>query len=153
VTDTIQAESALATDLIGATAGLRRALKRRVGPEGGVTDLSDAQRELVRAVRLEPGSRIGDLAQTLQLAPNTVSTLATALISSGWLQRESDPTDARSSRLTLSDMASASVAEWRDLRASILTEYLERLPAADRRRIEDAVPAIRALTAILQDPA
>ena len=153
MTDITTADSALGTDLMGVVAGLRRALRRRVGSAGGVSELTDAQRELVRFVRLNPGSRIGDAANSLHLAHNTVSTLVGSLAGLGWLERETDPDDARSTRLRLSKKAEAGVAEWRDRRTAILADVLDRLPPSDRRRIEEAIPSLRDLLALLQEPA
>jgi len=151
VTDIHVPETTLSADIIGVFAGLRRALRRRVGAAGGVSELTDAQRELVRVVRLQPGSRIGDVAQTLHLAPNTVSTLVGTLVGLGWLDRETDPGDARSTRIRLSQTAEDSVAEWRDRRAATLAGFVERLSPEERLRIEHAIPALKTLITSLQE--
>jgi DNA-binding CsgD family transcriptional regulator len=79
VADINYPESSVGTDLIGVMARIRRALRPRVGTTGGVSQLTDSQRELVRYVRLNPDCRIGDVAVKLHLAPNTVSTLVGSL--------------------------------------------------------------------------
>jgi DNA-binding MarR family transcriptional regulator len=131
--------------------GMRRALRRRVGRTGGVADLSEAQRELVRVVRRKPGIRVGEAAAQLHLAANTVSTLVTGLSSSGWLRRETDPVDGRSALLFLTPDAEERVAEWRDRRQAVLSEALETLDQDERDRIDQALPALRRMVDLLQE--
>jgi DNA-binding MarR family transcriptional regulator len=131
--------------------GMRRALRRRVGRTGGVADLSEAQRELVRVVRRKPGIRVGEAAAQLHLAANTVSTLVTGLSSSGWLRRETDPEDGRSALLFLTQDAEECVAEWRDRRQAVLSEALETLDQDERDRIDQALPALRRMVDLLQE--
>jgi len=130
--------------------GLRRALRRRVGRAGG-SQLSDAQRELVRVVRTQPGVRVGEAAAELRLAANTVSTLVTSLVDAGWIRRETDPGDARSALLSLTLSAEQRVEEWRDRRTSVLLEAIGKLDEADREQIERAVPALERLVQQLQE--
>ncbi len=147
----ILSETRTATDLMEAMSSLRRALRRRVGKVGRVSDLTDAQRELVRLVRRNPGVRIGSAASELRLAPNTVSTLVRSLIETGWLERKTDPEDSRSGQLYLSNTAEVSVAEWRDRRLAVLDDAMSKLPARDRHRVEAALPAIFQLVDRLED--
>lgn len=144
-------ESATAADLIAAMSGMRRALRRRVGRAGGVADLSEAQRELVRTVRRQPGIRVGEAAADLHLAANTVSTLVTGLSAAGWLRRETDPEDGRSALLFLTPDAEERVAEWRDRRQAILSEALQALDQDERDRIDQALPALQRIVDRLQD--
>jgi DNA-binding MarR family transcriptional regulator len=130
---------------------MRRALRRRVGRTGGVADLSEAQRELVRVVRRQPGIRVGAAAAELHLAANTVSTLVTGLSSAGWLRRETDPGDGRSALLFLTPDAEERVAEWRDRRLAIVSEVLESLDEDDRARIDQALPALQRMVDLLQE--
>jgi DNA-binding MarR family transcriptional regulator len=149
VTDIIASPS-IASELLHLMASLRRALRRRTGRLGGIEDLTDAQRELVRLVRVNPEIRIGQAAVELRLAPNTVSTLAGSLIASKWLERSPDPDDARSGRLRLSPSGNASVAEWRDKRTTILEETLQNLNPEERDAIERAMPALKTLLSKLE---
>jgi len=138
-------------ELIAAMSGLRRALRRRVGQTGGVSELTDAQRELVRVVRRRPGIRVGAAAGELHLAPNTVSTLVGVLSENGWLHREVDPLDARSAGLHLTAEAEQRVSGWRDLRLAILTEALDGLAGSDRLQIERAVPILMRLATHIEE--
>lgn len=142
---------ATATDLIAALSSIRRALRRRVGRAGGISELSEAQRELVRVVRHRAGVRVGEAAAELHLAPNTVSTLVTGLCSSGWLQRQTDPEDGRSALLALTPEAETRVMEWRDRRLTVLSDALATLDSEDRDRIGQAIPALQRLLERLQE--
>ena len=101
-------------------------------------------------VRHRPGVRVGGAAAELHLAPNTVSTLVTGLVASGWLSRETDPEDGRSALLLLTPSAETRVAEWRDRRLALFGEALDSLPAEDRDRLIDAIPALQRLVERLE---
>lgn len=134
-----------AGQLIAASSGLRRALRRRLQRGDGVSGLSDAQRELVRIVRRHPGIHVGEAALELHLAANTVSTLVTGLVAEGWIRRDPDPQDGRSALLSLTPEAERHVEEWRDRRQAVLTEALGSLGPDDRDRIAAALPALQRL--------
>jgi DNA-binding MarR family transcriptional regulator len=130
---------------------LRRALRRRVDRAGGISELTDAQRELVRLVRRNPGIRVGAAATELRLAGNSVSTLVSGLIAEGWICRESDPADGRAGLLHLTEMAQSRVAEWRDRREGILAAALGRLDPEDLRRLEAALEPLSKLIDLLEE--
>lgn len=134
-----------AARLIAAASGLRRALRRRLNRGEAISNLSDAQRELVRAVRRRPGIRVGEAASELRLAPNTISTLVTSLDQAGWVRRETDVLDARSILLFLTPDAERRVEEWRDRRLAVLTKALHSLSAEEQERIVAALPALQQL--------
>lgn len=140
----------LSAELLAITSGLRRALRRRLGRVAGVSELTDAQRELVRVVRRQPGVRVGEAARQMHLAGNTVSTMVAALSGSGWILREADPADARSARLRLTDEANAKVARWRDRRVAEMERSLGELSVEDRRQIDAAIPALTRLLQIVK---
>jgi DNA-binding MarR family transcriptional regulator len=143
-------ETQVGADLISALSGIRRSLRRRVGRTGGVADLTEAQRDLVRVVRRRPGIRVGEAAGSLHLAANTVSTLVSALSTLGWLRRDPDPRDARSASLQLTTEAEARVVQWRDRRLAVLNDALADLSAEDLTRISRAVPALLRLAERLE---
>ena len=147
----VDAKGQTAAELIAAMSALRRALRRRVGRVSGVSDLSEAQRELVRVVRRRPGIRVGEAAVELHLAPNTVSTLVTSLCLQDWVYRETDPQDGRSALLLLTPDADRRVDEWRDRRLTVLSEAVATLSPEDQDRIDEAVPALNRLVERLQD--
>ena len=144
-------EQRVANEIIRHMSAMRRALRRRTGRVGGVSDLTDAQRELVSVVRRNPGIRIGEAAEEIHVAANTISTLASALEASGWLQREPDPSDARSICLKLTPKAHARVAEWRDRRLGELEAALGCISPAEVERLEQAAPVLARVVELLEE--
>lgn len=141
----------LAEPLVEALSTVRRSVRRVAGRPWPAADLSGSQAELVRLVRREPGIPVSTAAQRLSLAGNTVSTLVGQLVEAGLLQRAVDPADRRVARLTVTSAARRRIEGWRDRRVESVNEALTRLPAADRRAIEAAIPALDRLAAALQD--
>jgi DNA-binding MarR family transcriptional regulator len=126
-------------------------LRRHVGRVDGVSGLSDAQRELVRLVSAQPGIRVGAAAAELQLASNTVSTLVTGLLTTGWILRETDPNDGRSAVLRVTPDGERRLAAWRDRRHTVLEQALQSLDPVLKSQIDSALPAMRALVERLQE--
>ena len=87
----------------------------------------------------------------LRLAPNTVSTLVGRLDAAGLLERTRAVADGRSVRLSVTDKGARRIAEFRDLRAELAGRALDRLTAADRRVLADAVPALLRFAAQLAE--
>jgi DNA-binding MarR family transcriptional regulator len=135
----------VAAQVIAVSSGLRRALKRRADRGQTISSLSDAQRELVRTVSRHPGIRVGEAADELHLAANTVSTLVSSLVTVGCMRRETDPGDGRSVLLFLTPDMDRRVEEWRDRRLAVLTEALQTLSGEDQGRIASALPALQQL--------
>ena len=107
--------------------------------------LPPARSELLRLTARRPGISVAEAAQELRLAPNSVSTMVSQLAADGLLARGRAVADGRSVRLSVTDEGAARVGQWRDIRAELAGRALERLPAADRRAISAAVPALARL--------
>jgi DNA-binding MarR family transcriptional regulator len=132
----------LADRLLAAMAAIRRSGRRQGGRPALLSDLRDAQLELVRLVHRRPGCSVADAAEELRLAPNTVSTLVGRLTEAGLVRREVDPADRRVAHLVLAAEARRKVDAWRDRRVAGLADAIERLPAADRRKLAAALPVL-----------
>jgi DNA-binding MarR family transcriptional regulator len=130
------------SDLLGAVSQVRRAARRAVRQAWEQEPLPPAQSELLRLAADRPGITVADAAQELRLAPNTVSTLVGKLTAAGLLRRSRSPQDARTALLTITDGARGRLAQWRDLRADLTGQALNRLSAADRRALAAALPAL-----------
>ncbi|MCW5874257.1 MAG: MarR family transcriptional regulator [Anaerolineales bacterium] len=78
-----------------------------VGAKAPIKDmqLSLPQLGFLLAVRRMPGIRVNELAHLLELSAPTVSVGLRKLEEDGWVRREPDPDDKRSSRLFLTDKA------------------------------------------------
>lgn len=136
-------------ELLDALGAFRRTLRRHVGPPLS-PPLTTAQVELVRVVRREPGISVAEAAEKLGVAPNTVSTLVGQLSDARVIVRNADRDDRRVARLDLAPEARRKVDAWRDRRVVVLTQALNHLSQADRRRLEEAVPVLERLARELE---
>jgi DNA-binding MarR family transcriptional regulator len=141
----------LATDLADAWGGVRRRLRRGARRVVEGDPLTPAAVELLRLVDARPSIGVREAADALHLAPNTVSTLVSALADRGLLQRRADPADRRAARLEVTAGARRRMRTWRDERDRLLAGALERLPVEDRRALEASVGPLRRLLAALEE--
>jgi DNA-binding MarR family transcriptional regulator len=144
------ADVGLAEALFEALGSVRRQVRRTAG-RPWPAQLSGSQVELVRLVRRSPGVTVSEAAESLRLAGNTVSTLVRQLTDAGVLRREPDPADRRVARLHVTAAARGRIEGWRDRRAELAARAIGQLTDDDARALADAVPALTALVAALQD--
>ena len=142
--------STLAAELVAELAALRRVLRRRTRTAVGEPVLSAAEAELLRLVAARPGLRVGDAAAALRLAPNTVSTLVGRLVALELVATGRDESDRRVVCLQPTPGARQRLRRWRDERTYLVDEALAELPAADRRRLEQALPVLADLVERLE---
>jgi DNA-binding MarR family transcriptional regulator len=138
-----------AEELTDAVAQLRRSVRRSFGSPWP-RSLTAAQLDLLRVIRRRPGISVGEGAQELAVAPNTVSTLVGQLSDAGLIERQTDVTDRRVARLDLTPSARRDVDEWRLRRSEHLAAALESLDDRDREHVSDALPALLRLAGHLQ---
>jgi DNA-binding MarR family transcriptional regulator len=131
-----------AGDLLAAISMVRRTTRRAVRQAWHIEPLPPAQSELLRLAACRPGITVADAAHELQLAPNTVSTLVGRLTAAGLLRRGRSASDGRAALLTATEQGQSRLAAYRDLRAELAGQALARLPAADRRALATAAPAL-----------
>lgn len=124
---------------------VRRLTRQRIRGEWGSPPLPEAQLELLRLLRKQPGLRVREAAELLSVAPNTVSTLVRQLGAAGLLERQTDAADGRATRLHLTAAATARFARWRDRQQAIVGEAIASLDEGDRRRLAEALPALQRL--------
>ena len=145
VADHRETERTSSEDLLDSLAAIRRATRRHKGRPAELSSLTTAQLELARVVRRHPGISVAGAAESMSLAPNTVSTLVRDLVAAGLLHRRTDPSDRRVGRLELTPTWKRKIDAWRDRRVTVVAEAMRRLPAADRSRLQDALPALALL--------
>jgi DNA-binding MarR family transcriptional regulator len=104
-----------------------------------------AQLELLAALAEHPGSRPGQLARQLNMRANTVTTIVNALAARGMLERVAAEDDRRAVKLTATEAGRQAVLAWQTTNAAVLHLALSTLPAAQRRALASAVPAVDAL--------
>jgi DNA-binding MarR family transcriptional regulator len=141
----------LAAGMLAVIGPLRRALRRLLRRDLPVTPLPTAQAELLRVVRRNPGICVGEAAQAIGVAANTVSTLVNQLVAAGLLERGQDPGDRRTARLALSEAGRQRAALWLDQREQILAAALAGIPADDRAAIARALPALQRVLEALEE--
>lgn len=141
---------ALADEVLTAVSLLRRHTRRVAGRAFPPTAVSEAQRELLRVIRRNPGTSIAASAAELGLAANTVSTLVGQLTEQGLVLRNPDPDDRRVGRLTLTETASRRLEAWRDRRSTAVATALEGLAADERVALAAALPALMHLGELIR---
>ncbi|MGN6606579.1 MAG: MarR family winged helix-turn-helix transcriptional regulator [Jatrophihabitans sp.] len=132
---------------------LRRTLRSSVRSEIPWERLPMAQVELLQRLADEPGLRLGDLAARHRLAANTVSTLVQQMVQGGLVERGADPADRRATVLTLTDAGREHLQHWLEANSRRIAGALDALPAADRRAIGNALPALLRLVERLEEQA
>jgi DNA-binding MarR family transcriptional regulator len=132
-------------ELSETVARLRRAMRRTARAADPANTLTVAQFELMASLAENPGSRPGELARRLHLAPNTVTTLINALAPRGLLVRRAAQDDRRAVTIELTPDGERAVRTWQAMNAQILDTAVATLPVAQRRALTRAVPALDAL--------
>ena len=132
-------------ELADVVARLRRAMRRAWRVEDAGNPLSVAQLELLTSLGESPGARPGQIARTLRLAPNSVTTLVNGLQGRGLVTRGEGTGDRRTVRLALTGAGEDAVRRWQATNAAILRDALVDLPEDDRRALTELLPALRDL--------
>jgi len=119
---------------------LRRALRTSIRTDYPWESLPMAHVELMQALGdLPDGARVGELAQTLRLAQNTVSGLVQQLFEKEFVDRRPDPADRRAVRITLAPAGRAQLDSWIAAHERRIAQALGRLSAEDRDVLGRAV--------------
>jgi DNA-binding MarR family transcriptional regulator len=139
------ATTTLGGTLYAAVSDLRRELRRSVRSQFPAHPLTPSQVEVLGLVRRCPDVGVGEVAASLRLAPNTVSTIVGRLVERGLVRRDPDPDDARAIRLRLTPAGHRRVHAWRDRTARTVDAALARLSDDDRAAISHAIPALERL--------
>ena len=137
--------TSLGVELADTVFGFGRVTRRVVRQSFSGDVLPPAEAELMAFVGRSKGVGVGDAAQALMLAPNTVSTLVGRLVEAGLLERHADPTDGRAARLQLTAIGSARVRYWRRQRADVLARGLATLNDDERAALAAALAPLRRL--------
>ncbi len=130
---------------------LRRAVLRRTRAAEGLPDLPEAQIELLRLLVGTEGVPPSLAAAELKVAQSTISNLIRTMTAAGLVERVPSPTDGRAAVLVASPTARELLARYDRASAAMLRESLAKLPAADRERLESALPALQQLLSVLSE--
>ena len=140
----------LSADLLDATRRLRRIVRRQ--SRQFAPDLPPTELEVIHAVHDAPGVGVGELAASLGLAPNTVSTLVKSLGERGLIERRPNAADRRGCDLTVTPTGAELVGSGRDQRAELVAAAIVKLSPADRLALREGTAAIGRLLQALEEP-
>ncbi len=139
------AHDSLLDALLPTLGAVRRTLRRVAGSAVSDDALTAAEREVVLLVGRRPGRPVSEVAQELGLAPNTVSTIVSRLVTRGLVVRATDPDDRRIGRLSLTAAAPESADAARARRRQVLAAALDALDPAQVEQLRVGVTALAAL--------
>lgn len=104
-----------------------------------------AQVELLQTLSDSTGSRVGDLAERLHLAPSTVSGLISQMLTAGLLRRDTDPEDRRAAVVVVTAEGETQLSAWEAANERRVAHALSLLPPDQQAAIVAALPALQAL--------
>jgi DNA-binding MarR family transcriptional regulator len=96
-------------------------------------------RVLVVLSNAETPMRHGDLAGALGLHSSTFTRTTDRLITGGWVERRENPDNRRETLVNLTPAGHEIVARVTEARRAEIRAVLERLPAAERAQVRDAL--------------
>jgi DNA-binding MarR family transcriptional regulator len=131
------AHSRLASDLRLVIARIAR--KIRQSESAGLTP---SQVSALVAVEQLGHARVSDIAVLESVSAPTVTRIVTNLEEAGLLSRADDPSDRRSSRVTLTAQGAAALHHMRTERTAYLQQRLAELTPAERSTLESALPIL-----------
>ncbi|MFF5033073.1 MarR family winged helix-turn-helix transcriptional regulator [Nocardia salmonicida] len=139
----------LAADITRTSWALHRALRQSQGTPRGENPRPLAQVEVLKLVDSRPGITVREIAEALRMQANNVSTLISALTKDGFLDRRSDPADARVIQLHPTAKMRAASTELADRLDAGVSDALATLSEQSRTRIASVLPDLRALAQAL----
>jgi DNA-binding MarR family transcriptional regulator len=130
----------LGADLLSVVARINRMATQRVR-----MPLGYAQARLLSTVEDQGATRISDLAMLDHSSQPTMTTQVRRLEDAGLVTRTVDPGDARAVLIRITPKGVNTLRQVRIDRGAAIDPYLERLDAADRQTLSDAVRVLRRL--------
>ncbi|MFJ6900676.1 MarR family winged helix-turn-helix transcriptional regulator [Streptomyces hokutonensis] len=131
---------------------LHRLLRQKQETPAGEHPRPPAQVELLRLVESEPGISVREVAETLRMQANNVSTLVSQLVKAGYLDRRPHPDDRRIVQLYPTEKMHATSVEIAKGLSAGVTEALEQLSPQARKRLAAALPDLAELGQVLARP-
>ena len=96
-------------------------------------------------------TRISEVAELEALNPTLLSRTISTLVDAGLLDRVSDAGDRRTAWVQVTDEGHRLTERMRRERTEVVNRGMSALPAAERRIVEQAIPALEALADQLRD--
>jgi DNA-binding MarR family transcriptional regulator len=110
-----------------------------------------AQARLLAQIEQQGPSRISELAAADHCSQPTMTTQVQRLEAGGYVERRSDPSDARAVLVSVTPGGSATLQQTRAVRAAVVVPHLERLAPERLATLADAVDILRDLLRDVQD--
>jgi DNA-binding MarR family transcriptional regulator len=136
-----------ATRLRAAIGRLSRRL--RATPSGRAAGLSPTRITLLMATDRRGPVRLSELGESEGLNPTMLSRSMSQLVDAGLVTRRSDDGDRRAVWVQVTGAGHALAERMRRERTGAVNDALSGLPAAQRRVLEQSIPALEALAAQL----
>lgn len=130
----------LGADLLSVVARINRLATQRAR-----MPLGYAQARLLSTIEDQGAARISDLATLDHCSQPTMTTQVRRLEDAGLVSRAVDPGDARAVLIRITDKGVETLRQVRVDRGAAIDPYLERLDAADRETLGEAVTVLRRL--------
>ena len=122
-------------------------LSRRLRPTAAAVEagLTPTRVSVLLHVERAGPVRLSELAASEGINPTMLSRVIAHLVDAGLIERTSDEDDRRSAWATATDAGGRLAAQIRRERTDAVNAALDGLPGDERRRIEQALPALEAL--------
>ena len=137
----------LGADLLSVVARINRLATQRAR-----LPLPYAQARLLSTIEDQGATRISDLAALDHCSQPTMTTQVRRLEDAGLVSRTADPGDARAVLIRITPKGVETLRQVRLDRGAAVDPYLERLDAADRQTLSEAVRVLRGLLADAASP-
>jgi DNA-binding MarR family transcriptional regulator len=148
-TTTILLDTESATRLRVVIGRLHREL--RATPSGLDAALTPTRISLMLSIDRTGPVRLSELAESEGINPTMLSRSVTQLVDAGLVTRTSDSADRRAVWVDATDAGRALAGRMRQERTDAVNAALSGLSAADRRMLEQAIPALEALAVEVRD--
>lgn len=123
----------------------------RATPSGLDAALTPTRISLMLSIDRTGPVRLGELAEIEGINPTMLSRSVTQLVDAGLVTRTSDSADRRAAWVDATDAGRTLAERMRQERTDAVNAALSGLTAADRRTLEQAIPALEALAVELKD--
>lgn len=107
--------------------------------------LTPSQISVLSAIHARGSITLGELAEGERVAPPSITRMVSRLEEAGYVERSTDPGDARVCRVATTARAEEILSEARRRKAEWLLQRMDRLAGADRRTLLDALEAMETL--------
>jgi DNA-binding MarR family transcriptional regulator len=138
-----------AARLRAALGRLNRRLRRT--PAGAAAGLTPTRISILYTVVGRGPLRLSELAEAEGVNPTMLSRVVGDLGDAGLLSRVSDPEDRRAALVSATPEGRRLAERMRSERTDVINEALALLAPAERRRLEQALPALEQLADVLKD--